>query len=339
MADNRFFEVKGPFTLEELAQAAGASLYDDSTAAMSIKDVAPLDTAGQGTISFLDNVKYKDQLSSTKASAVILSQDNADKAPEGAAVLISDNVYKSYALIAQRFYPLESGDQSISEDAIISDGATIGTNCTIEPGAVIMDGAVIGEGSFIEACAVIGRNVELGSHCRVGANATVSHSIIGDHVRIYPGCCIGQDGFGFAIDPAGFVKVPQLGRVVIGNGVEIGANTTIDRGAGPDTVIGDGCWIDNLVQIAHNVKIGRGCIIVSQCGISGSTVLEDFVVMAGQSGAAGHLRIGSGAKIGAQSGVMRDIPAGESYLGAPAMPIKQFMKQTALLKRMLKKDK
>lgn len=339
MADNRFFEVQGPFTLEELAKAAGAKLQDENTASLSIKDVAPLDTADQGTISFLDNVKYKDQLIDTKASAVILSQDNADKAPEGAAVIISDNVYRSYALIAQQFYPIENGDHSISDDAMIAASAKIGANCTIEAGAVILDGASIGDGSYIEACAVIGRNVELGSYCRIGANATVTHAIIGDHVRVYPGCRIGQDGFGFAIDPAGFVKVPQLGRVVIGNGVEIGANTTIDRGAGPDTVIGDGTWIDNLVQIAHNVKIGRCCILVSQCGISGSTVLEDFVVMAGQAGAAGHLRIGTGAKIGAQSGVMRNIPAGESYLGAPAMPIKQFMKQTALLKRMLKKDK
>jgi UDP-3-O-[3-hydroxymyristoyl] glucosamine N-acyltransferase len=186
---------------------------------------------------------------------------------------------------------------------------------------------------------VIGRNVQIGEHVRVGASATVSHAHIGDHSRLYTGVRIGQDGFGFAIDPRGHVKVPQLGRVIIEGHVEIGANTCIDRGAGPDTVIGQGTWIDNLVQIGHNVRIGRGCIIVSQVGIAGSTVLEDFVAIGGQGGISGHLHIGQGARIAAGSGVIKDIPAGEEQMGYPAQPIRDFMKQVAFMKRLIKKNK
>lgn len=339
MADNRFFNTPKPASLEKLAEIAGGKLHESADPNLTINDVAPLNTATEGQISFLDNIKYKEDLSNTNASACILSNDNLQRAPEGLSIIVSNNVYKSYALIAQSFYPANIPDPYISDSAHICSTAKIAGNVVIEPGAVILGGAVIGEGTYIEANVVIGRNVELGSYCRVGANANVSHAIIGDHVHIYPGCRIGQDGFGFAIDPQGFEKVPQLGRVIIGSGVEIGANTTVDRGAGPDTIIGDGTWIDNLVQIAHNVQIGRNCVIVAQCGISGSTVVEDFVVIAGQVGVAGHLRIGTGAKIGAKAGVMRDVPPGESYLGQPAMPIKQFMRQTALLKQMIKKDK
>ncbi|NQZ13927.1 MAG: UDP-3-O-(3-hydroxymyristoyl)glucosamine N-acyltransferase [Alphaproteobacteria bacterium] len=148
----------------------------------------------------------------------------------------------------------------------------------------------------------------------------------------------GQDGFGFAIDPAGHVKVPQLGRVVIEDNVEIGANTCIDRGAGPDTVIGAGTWIDNLVQIGHNVKIGRGCVLIAQSGVAGSSVLEDYAVVAAQGGVAGHLTVGMGAQVGAQAGVMRDVPAGEKVLGSPAMPVKDAMRQFATLRKLASKD-
>ncbi len=161
--------------------------------------------------------------------------------------------------------------------------------------------------------------------------------MIGDRVLLHPGVRIGQDGFGFAPDPSGHVKVPQLGRVLIGNDCEIGANSTIDRGAGPDTVIGPGCWIDNLVQIGHNVTMGRGCIVIAQAGVAGSTQLGDFVVLAAQSGVAGHLKIGTGARLGAKSGVMNDIPAGESHFGIPAAPVKEYFRQVATLRRLAQK--
>ncbi|MCD8526176.1 MAG: UDP-3-O-(3-hydroxymyristoyl)glucosamine N-acyltransferase, partial [Alphaproteobacteria bacterium] len=225
----------------------------------------------------------------------------------------------------------------ISPQAVIHPSATIGKGSHVEALAVIEAGVQVGEGAFIESGAIIKKNVCIGTHAKIGSNAVISHAAIGDYVSIYRGVCIGQDGFGFAIDPAGYVKVPQLGRVIIGDHVEIGANTTIDRGAGPDTVIGSGTWIDNLVQIGHNVKIGRGCIIVSQAGISGSTEVEDYVAIGGQAGITGHLKIGKAAKVAAQAGVMRDVPPGETVLGAPAMPSRQFMRQVAALGKLARK--
>lgn len=339
MADSRFFECHGPFSLGEIAARAGAELGNGASADIQIEDVAPLDVAHGAQLSFLDNIKYKDQFSDTSAGACIVHPDMAEFAPHGVALLFSDAPYKSYALAAQMFYPESLGKNEGSDKAFIHPEAVIHEGVHIDAFAVIKKGAVIGEGSWIESGAVIGENVHIGSHCRIGTNASVSHCLIGNHVRLYSGVCVGQDGFGFAIDPAGFVKVPQLGRVIIEDGVQIGSNTTIDRGAGPDTVIGAGSWIDNLVQIGHNVKIGRGCILVSQVGISGSSVIDDFVAIGGQAGVAGHLHIGKGARVAAQSGVMKDIPAGEEHMGSPSMPIKQFMRQVATLKRLIQRGK
>jgi UDP-3-O-[3-hydroxymyristoyl] glucosamine N-acyltransferase len=181
---------------------------------------------------------------------------------------------------------------------------------------------------------VIGDGVTMDDDCVVGAGASISHTLIGARAYIYAGARIGQDGFGFASGPNGHLRIPQLGRVVIGNDVEIGANSTIDRGAGPDTVIGDGCMIDNLVQIGHNVQMGRGCVIVSQVGISGSTKLGDYVVIGGQTGLAGHLNIGSGVRIAAKSGVHSSIPAGLEMAGIPAVPVREWRRQIARMVRM-----
>jgi UDP-3-O-[3-hydroxymyristoyl] glucosamine N-acyltransferase len=195
---------------------------------------------------------------------------------------------------------------------------------------------VIGPRGRIGPAVVIGDSVEIGRDVRIGPHASITHALIGDRVYIYAGARLGQDGFGFAITPDGFHTVPQLGRVVIEDDVEIGANSTIDRGALEDTFIGAGTRIDNLVQVAHNVRIGRACVIVSQVGISGSTVLEDQVVLAGQSGLAGHIRIGQGARIGAKAGVMGDVPARSDFLGSPAQPAKSFWKEIAILRRWVK---
>lgn len=323
MADPLYFDNQGPFALGEISQKTGASLPAGASEDLQIDDVAPLDVAGAGQLSFFDNRKYLDQFKQTKAAACFVSPDMAAHAPEGVITLETYQPYKAYALAAQMFYP----QRLDSAETVIEDGASVHETATI------------GKGCLIEAGARIGRGVVMGDYCRIGPNAVISHTQMGDYTRVYPGACIGQDGFGFAIDPAGFVKVPQLGRVIIGSHVEIGSNTTIDRGAGPDTVIGDGTWIDNLVQIGHNVKIGRGCVIVAHVGISGSTILEDFVMMGGQSGVAGHLRIGTGARIGAQSGIMKNVPAGAELLGSPAIPIKEAMRQIVALKRLIKGDK
>lgn len=339
MADPRFFTRSPAKTLAELAALAGARLAEGTDGGKRVDDVAPLDQAGASQISFLDNIRYKDSFIASKAGACIVSEAMAAHAPPGMALLIAKNPYKAYALIAQAFYPDTYPESDISDGAHIAPDAVIGKGCVIEAGVVIGAKAVIGDGCWIEANAVIGRGVTIGATSRIGTGATISHAEIGSGTRLYPGVRVGQDGFGFAIDPAGHVKVPQLGRVIIGDHVEIGANSCIDRGAGPDTVIGHGTWIDNLVQIGHNVKIGRGCVLIAQAGVAGSTVLEDYVVLAAKVGVAGHLRIGTGARIGAMAGVMKNVPAGEEQLGAPAMPVKEFMRQVIALKRLTKGQK
>lgn len=335
MADPRFHYKTSAKSLKELADIAEAELLSGDN--VTIDDVASLSEATSNTISFFDNAKYKSDFEKTKASACIVSPKMKQFAPKDCHLLISDAPYRSYALVAQAFYPEVTPPTFIHETAFVDKEANIGEGCSIDAFAVIKAGAIISDKCHIEAGAVIGENVEIGESSRIGANATVSHAIIGPHTRLYTGVRVGQDGFGFAIDPRGFVKVPQLGRVMIGSHVEIGANSCIDRGAGPDTVIGDGTWIDNLVQIGHNVKIGKGCVIIAQAGIAGSTKLEDYVVLAAQGGIAGHLTIGQGTQIGAQSGVMQNVEAGSKIMGAPALPAKQYMRQVALLKKMTQK--
>lgn len=336
MANPKFHNRSNAKALSEIATLCGAEIKGDDPDLM-IEDVSSLKEANAKTISFLDNVKYKDEFKATQAGACIVSAAMVDHAPQNCQLLISKNPYKAYALVAQSFYPVEMPPANISDRADIHAGTKIGDGCVIESGAVIAEGVVIGAGSWVEPNAVIAKNVEIGARCRIGANASISHAVIGDGTRLYPGVRIGQDGFGFAIDPAGHVKVPQLGIVRIGDHVEIGANSCVDRGAGPDTIIGDGTWIDNFVQIGHNVKIGKGCVIVAQAGVAGSSTLEDYAVLAAQVGVAGHLTVGMGAQIAGQTGVMQDVPAGAKMMGYPAMPIKQFMRQVATLKKLTSK--
>ena len=337
MADPRFFTVAGPFSLARLAELSGASLAPGADPATEVFDVAPLETAGPRDVSFLDNRKYADAFGATKAGACVVAPDMADKAPAGIALLLSADPYRAYARIAQAFYPVLAPKAGVASTASVDPSASLGEGSQVEPGAVVGAGAEIGKRCRICANAVVGAGVVLGDDCVVGANATVSHAVVGSRVNIYPGARIGQDGFGFAMGPQGHLKVPQLGRVLIGDDVEVGANTTIDRGAGPDTVIGAGCMIDNLVQIGHNVQLGRGCVLVAQCGVSGSTRLGDFVAVGGQVGITGHLRIGTGARVGAQSGVMRDVAPGETVGGSPAVPMKDWLRQAAVLAKLVKK--
>jgi len=339
MADSRFFTKAGSFTIGELAEMLGCALSEKADAYLVLDDVCPLKDADHNHLSFLDNIKYKKDFLSTKAGACITSSKMAEIAPEGLICLISPTPYKSYALAAQAFYPENHPDSNISQLASIDKSAKLGDGAYVAPNVVIGPNVEIGKNVWIEAGAVIQGKVKIGDNCRIGAQATISHALIGDYVRLYPGVRVGQDGFGFAIDPKGHVKVPQLGRVIIEDHVEIGANTTIDRGAGPDTIIGQGTWIDNLVQIGHNVVIGKGCVIVAQVGISGSSKIDDFVAIGGQAGIAGHLHIGSGTKIGAQSGVISDLDAGKEYMGSPAFPKTQFFRQVAALNRLIRKKK
>ncbi|MEQ8321578.1 MAG: UDP-3-O-(3-hydroxymyristoyl)glucosamine N-acyltransferase [Rhodospirillales bacterium] len=337
MADSRFFSNAGPFSLARIAETAGAECVNAEDMSRLFKDVMPLGEAGSGHVSFLDNKKYKDIFSKSKAGACIVSPAVVDIAPEGMCLLVTPEPYHAYARVADLFYPMPASNGQVHASAVVADSARIAGNVEIGASAVVGEDVAIGENSIIAPGAIIGDGVQIGSNTRIGANATVFHAIIGDHTIIHAGVRIGQDGFGFAMGPAGHLKVPQLGRVIVGSHVEIGANSTIDRGTGPDTVIGDGTKIDNLVQIAHNVQIGQNCILVSHVGISGSTELGDFVVLAGQVGVAGHLKIGSGSRVAAQSGVMRDIGPGQEMGGSPAKPVRAWLKEVAMIERLARK--
>ena len=334
MADPRFYAAKGPFSLHQLAEISGAVVHPASDPDRQIRDVAPLETAGAGDLSFLVNNRYVSAFSRSAAGACVIDANRVNDAPPGMALLVSENPYRSYALGAQAFYPAAASSGEISPDAMVDPSATIGHGTSVGNGAVVGARAEIGERCAIGPNAVIGEGVVVGDDCWIGACVSLAFCLIGSRVRIFAGARIGEDGFGFAPDPNVPVNVPQLGRVLIGNDVEIGANSAVDRGAGPDTVIGDGCRIDNLVQIGHNVELGRGCIIVAQVGISGSTKLGDHVVVGGQAGIAGHLTIGKGARIAAMSGIMRDVPENMSYAGFPAMPAKRWFRILATVQRL-----
>ncbi len=335
MADPRFFTRAGPFRLRELADVAGARLSEGADPEMQISDVAPLDGAERDHVSFLDNRRYLDAFAKSRAGACLVIPEYAERAPPGMALLITDKPYRGYAQIARRLYPEARVAEGRHESAVVDPSASVGAGTWIGPGAVIGAAAEIGRDCQVGANVVIGDGVTIADGTRIGANASLSHCLIGRRCQIHPGVCIGNRGFGFAMDPEGYVDVPQLGRVIVEDDVEIGANSTIDRGAGPDTVVGAGCKIDNLVQIGHNVQLGRGCVLVSQSGIAGSTKLADYVVVAAQAGVTGHLTIGKGAQLGAQSGIMRDVPPGVSVMGSPAMPVRDFFRIVANWRRQL----
>lgn len=337
MADPRFFAVRGPLTLGELAEIAGATLFPGADASRRFADVAPLASAGPDEVSFLDNPRYVGAFVDSRAGACVVHPVHADKAPDGMALLLTDKPYRGYARIAQAFYPAATPVPGIVAGAVVDPSARLGDGTRVEAGAVVGPGAEIGARCLIGANAVVGAGVVIGDDTRIGPNVSLAYCLIGSRVRIYAGARIGEDGFGFAADSGLPVSVPQLGRVIVEDDVEIGANTTVDRGAGPDTVIGRGSRIDNLVQIGHNVTVGRGCIIVAQAGISGSTTLDDNVIIAAQGGVAGHLRIGKGARVAAKAGVMRDVAEGDSVGGFPAMPVKRWLRNFAVLNRLAEK--
>ena len=336
LGNPRFFRRSGPHPLAVVASAA-RGVADEVE--LLLQGIAPLQTAGPSEISFLDNRHYASALDQTSAGAVIVHPDMAARVPRTAVAIVTSEPYAAWARVAALFYPVPPLSPGIHPSAIVADGALVDPTAEIGPLAVIETGAEIGPGCRIGPCAVIGSGVNVGRDCRIGAHVSLSHALLGARVYIYPGARIGQEGFGFAPTKDGFLSVPQLGRVIVEDDVEVGANATIDRGSSQDTVIGAGSRLDNLVQIGHNVVLGRCCVIVAQVGISGSTVLEDFVRVGGQAGISGHLRIGQGAEIGAQAGVMSDLVPGAKVVGSPAWPIKDFFRQIAALKKMAKKER
>ena len=318
--------------------AAGAECPPDM-AERSFTGVSPLQTAGSGQISFLDNRKYISALAATQAGAVIVHPQMVAHVPAGCAALVTSEPYVGWARVSALFHPAPPQTPGVHPTAVVHETARIDPSAEIGPYAVISANVGIGAHCAVGPGVSIGASVQIGAHTRIGAHVSISHAVIGSRVFLFPGVRIGQEGFGFAtvMTPSGpsHVTVPQLGLVVIEDDVEIGANTCIDRGSAHDTVIGAGTRIDNLVQIGHNVRIGRACVIVAHAGISGSALLEDFVVIAGQVGIAGHMRIGRGARVGAQAGVITDIPAGEEWVGSPAEKAKNHFRYLISLRQMV----
>jgi len=280
----------------------------------------------------------------TAAEACLVSARFEDEVPAAVIVLRVEEPYRAFVTVARALFPDSLRPSSMFEAKEIAAGALVHPTArleggvTIDPGAVVGPLAEIGAGTVVGPTAVVGPEVRIGRDGMIGAGSTVSNALIGDRVTIHPGCRIGQDGFGYQFNSGRHGKIPQVGRVIIQDEVDIGAGCTIDRGAMGDTVIGEGTKIDNLVQIGHNVSIGRHCIIVAQTGISGSVTLEDWVVLGGQVGIADHLTVGEGAQIGASSGLMNDVPAGAKWVGAPAKPAREFFREVSALRRLAERS-
>ncbi|OJU26983.1 MAG: UDP-3-O-(3-hydroxymyristoyl)glucosamine N-acyltransferase [Alphaproteobacteria bacterium 64-6] len=335
-----FFERAGPFTAAELAERIGATLRPGDDGACALSGLRPLGEAGPAHLTFVDNRKYLEQLTTTRAAACIMAPAFADRLPAGVVALLMAAPYRGFALALQAFYPTSLKPKTAGCDAREEGGSAIHPTARIEPGAIIEPGAVVGReawigtGTTVAAGALIGYRVTVGRDCFIGPGVALTHALVGDRVILHAGVRIGQDGFGFAMGAGGHLKVPQIGRVIIQDDVEIGANSCVDRGALKDTVIGEGTKIDNLVQIGHNVVIGRRCVIVAQTGLAGSSVLEDFVVMGGQSGVAGHLKVGAGAQIAGASHVTENVPPRARMIGTPALPIREWTRERVVLRRL-----
>jgi UDP-3-O-[3-hydroxymyristoyl] glucosamine N-acyltransferase len=334
MVDPRFFIRAGPFSLADVADAAGGVAPD---VALTLHGIAPLQAAGPEDVSFFDNPRYMAALERTGAGAVIVHPDLRARVPASAAAIVAAEPYAAWVRVAERFHPVPPACPGAHASAVVSADARIDATVEVGPLAVIEAGAEIGTGCRIGPGAFIGAGVVVGRDCRIGAHASLTHAQLGARVHVLPGARIGQEGFGFKASTAGLVRVPHLGRVILEDDVEVGANATIDRGSLGDTVVGAGSRLDNLVHVAHNVRIGRCCVLAGQVGISGSTVFEDFVSVGGQAGFAEHLTVGRNARIGAQAGVLADVPPGAAVVGSPAQPRREFFRQVAVLKRLARR--
>lgn len=319
MNDPAFARAGQGFDLGEIAAMTGAAPPPAALAGRRIADVASLDRSAPWDLSFLDDERFAPAAAATRAGACFTTAALAGNLPARVAALVVDDPYRAFVIVARALFThaLQPSSLYPAGDRVgaqIHPSARLEADVTIEPGAVIGPEVEIGSGTVVAANATIGGKVCIGRNCVIGAGATIGHALIGDRVVIHAGCHIGQDGFGFLAGDRGNLKVPQRGRVIIQDDVEIGAGTTIDRGGIRDTVVGEGTKIDNLVRVGHNTSIGRHCTVVAQVGISGSATLEDHVVLEARVGLDGSVTVGEGARIAAASVVQHDVPAGATVV-------------------------
>jgi UDP-3-O-[3-hydroxymyristoyl] glucosamine N-acyltransferase len=330
MPDPRFFRDRGPVALRTLVELTGARLADAAAGEVMVAGVAPLNRAGPDELSFFSDGKYADDLAGSRARACFLPEKLADRAPAGCILVLTAEPQVAYAKTADWLYPPHT---MVADDPLVHPSALLEEGVQLAPSVVIGANARIGGGTSIGPNTVIGPGVEVGRDCRIGSNVSVSFALVGDRVRLLSGAVIGEAGFGMAGGVSGIFDIPQLGRVILQDNVTVGANSCIDRGSFEDTVIGDSTKIDNLVQIGHSVRLGRGCLVAAQVGISGSVTAGDGVRFGGQVGIADHLNIGDGAALLARAGLMHDVPAREAWGGYPAVPRRDWLRQTVWLAR------
>jgi UDP-3-O-[3-hydroxymyristoyl] glucosamine N-acyltransferase len=344
MSDPVFFVPSRRFTAAEIAALTGAVLINPDKADVEIDGIASAVEGGEGKLVFVEGRRNAALAGQARAAAILCSEDVAPRADPVMAILVTSRPQAAFAKVGRAIFPgsapgAQTAEKGISPLARVDPSARIEPGAIVEAGAVVGPHAAVGTGTVIASNAVIGPFCQIGRDGYVGANASVECALIGDRVVIHAGAVIGRAGFGFVAGPNGPERVPQIGRVIIQNDVEIGANTTVDRGALADTVIGEATKIDNLVQVAHNVRIGRGCLIAGHCGLSGSVTLGDQVMLGGRVGIADHITVGSRVQIAAAAGVMNDIPDGQRWAGAPAMPIRDFFRQVAAVQGLARKHK
>ncbi len=336
MADPRFFDNTGPYRLEELARAGGTAAPDTDAAGIVIHDVASIDASHPFAITFVANKPALNRAGPFKAAAIICQPELAATLRERAPVLEAKDPSAAFSRVAHFFYPRAMHALGANPNAAVDPSAHIAIGVTLEPGVVIGPDAEIGPGTHVGANSVIGRGVAIGRDCFIGSNVSIVAAYLGDGVIVHAGARIGQDGFGFNSGPAGHLKVPQLGRVIVQDNVEIGANCTIDRGALGDTVIGEGTKFDNLVHIAHNDIIGRHVLMAAQAAVAGSTIIGDYVAMGGQAGLGPHMKVGPAARIAGGSMAQTDLEGGIDYCGIPAIPIRDFLRTVRFMRKVSK---
>jgi len=341
--ESRFFKNLGPIDLIFIADKIGAELVapkyaQDIPELVNIHNVNSLAKSVAGDVTFLNNTKYEYLLNSTKATACIMRPETAAKYQfDHLWCIVHPNPYFAYAQLVDCLYVSRVKHlNKIEKSSSVDSSAKIGASVYIGHNSVIEAGVEIGEGTCIGSNCFIGHGVKIGDNVRIDSNVSISYAIIGDNVVILPGARIGQDGFGFATDKGKHKKIFHIGKVVIEDDVEIGANSCIDRGSVNDTVIKRGARLDNLVQIGHNVEVGNGAVLVAQVGVAGSSTIGSYVALGGQTGVAGHLHIADKVQVAGQSGIIKSITEeGGVYFGTPAMTIRDWQKQNILMKKLL----